>query len=1078
MNIYLPIKKKIKIVFLLCLIFAKLQSIGQTIDIAGQVVNEKNEIVPFATITIKGTKHVVTADNEGKFKLTQVQEQLKLIISSTGYETQEYTVLKKVSFLLIKLNLLSQELQEVKVVSNGLQDIPKERITGSFTKIDENTINQQTGTNILKRLDGVSSGLMFNIGKTNNNPQNKTNIAIRGLSTINGALDPLIVLDGFIYEGNIDNINPNDVASITLLKDATATSIWGARAGNGVIVITSKKGKFNQRATISINSNVIVSEKPDLFYLKQMSSEDYIDVEQFLFNKGYFNSRINSNWQALTPAVQVFLNKRNGRITSMDSANQINALKDVDSRNQYNKYIYRKAVTQQYSISLRGGGERFSYGLSVNHDYIIGELYNKNRKLNVKLDNSFNPLKNLRIDLSFYYTNSNSTSGRSGYNNISPGGRQIPYLSLADKNGNPLPVSTIYRDSYIDTAGSGKLLDWRFYPLDDYKYLKNSVNLQEIFSSLGMNYKLFRFLDIDLKYQYQNQLSQNEQMSYMESFYTRNLINTFSQLDRSTGLVTYRVPLGAIRTLGNSIVESQTVRGQINFNKSSNIHRISGILGSEVRQTKSSGSNNVFYGYNEDPLIYSNVDFVTPYRTFVNGTYQTIPGALSFSNVTARFVSLYTNMSYTLKDRYIISASARKDGSNIFGANTNDRWRPLWSVGTAWNLSDENFYSLSAIPFFKVRITYGYSGNLDLSKSAVVIGRYFPTAAYTNFSFARNNTINNPDLRWEKTGQLNMAIDFSFVENILSGSVEYYIKKGTDLYGTAPYDYTTWGFTREVTRNVAEMKGKGVDVLLNTKNINKTFKWETNLLFNYNINKVTDYKSIAAQSVLPKLGGGTSITAAVGKPLYAIAAYKWGGLDRSGNPQGFVNGNKSIDYQAIFSEARTKGESGNIVYIGSSTPTLFGSLINTLSYKGVTLSFNLSFKGGYYFQKSSISYNSLINSGAGHSEYSDRWKTAGDELKTNVPSFIYPNNSNRDQFYLNSEVNVLKGDHVRLQYINISHTIKNFKNKRVDFKELQLYANAANLGIIGKANKLNLDPDYPSTLPPSKTFTVGIRAKF
>ena len=195
-------------------------------------------------------------------------------------------------------------------VSTGYEDIPKERATGSFAKINNATLNQQTGTNILKRLDGVTSGLQFTVGKSNTNPQNKTNITIRGLSTINGPLDPLIVLDGFIYEGDINNINPNDIDNVTVLKDAVATSIWGARAGNGVIVISTKKGKYNQKLQIGFTSTVIVNSKPDLDYLPQMATSDYIDVEQFLFGKGYFNTRINRKYQGLTPAVGNFLKRR------------------------------------------------------------------------------------------------------------------------------------------------------------------------------------------------------------------------------------------------------------------------------------------------------------------------------------------------------------------------------------------------------------------------------------------------------------------------------------------------------------------------------------------------------------------------------------------------------------------------------------------------------------------------------------------------------------------------------------------------------------------------------------------------
>lgn len=183
------------------------------------------------------------------------------------------------------------------------------------------------------------------------------------MSTINASTAVLVVLDGFIYEGDINNINPNDIESITILKDAAATSIWGARAGNGVIVINTKKGKFNQKLKVGLNTNVIVNERPDLNYLPQLSSADYINVEQILFNKGYFDAAISSRTQALTPAVQIFNNRRLGLITAEDSASQVNSLKDIDSRQQYQKYFLTNNVIQQYGVNISGGSSVNAFSL-------------------------------------------------------------------------------------------------------------------------------------------------------------------------------------------------------------------------------------------------------------------------------------------------------------------------------------------------------------------------------------------------------------------------------------------------------------------------------------------------------------------------------------------------------------------------------------------------------------------------------------------------------------------------------------------------------------------------------------------
>lgn len=1051
------------------------------IDIKGKVVNENGQPV-IATITVKNSKKATSSNSEGIFILKGIENNATLVITGVNIQPFEVNVNGQSDLGILKAKIKITIDENIIVKANtGYQTVKPNEINGSLVVIDSKTLNQQTGTNILKRLDGVTSGLSFNIGKTNRNPENRTGISVRGLSTINGPLDPLIVLDGFIYAGEINNINPNDVESITVLKDAAATSIWGARAGNGVIVITTKKGDFNQKMHVNVYAGAIINEKPDLYYLPQMSSADYIAVEQFLFNNGFFNSRINRKYQSLTPAVEIFLMSRNGTITSGDSAIKINALKQIDSRNEYNKHVYRSALTQQYAISMNGGSANSTYLVSVGYDKSVSELRSQFSKVNVRMENSYMPLKNFRISVGAYYTSSNSISGMPGYNSSStmPGGRQANYYLLEDDYGNPLPVATSYRSSYVDTAGNGRLFDWKYYPLQEYEHVKTKTDLQEIFTNIGAQYRINRFLEVDLKYQFQRQVSQTEKLADKESYTARDMINTFSQLDRATGIVTYVVPPGGIRTLNNIIVASNTVRGQINFNHSWKAHSISSIIGAEVREEKAQGNENTAYGYNRDPLSTGNVDFSNTYPTFITGAYRGIPGGPSFSDTKYRFMSLYGNASYTYKGKYVFSGSARNDGSNIFGVNANDKWRPLWSIGGGWTISAEPFYSSSLLKFLKLRVTYGYGGNVDLSRSALPIATYFTGSYPTNYPFARITTINNPDLRWERSGQLNLAVDFSLRKERFSGSIEYYHKKGLDLYGETPYDYTSYGATSEIIKNVACMAGNGVDINLRSKNLDQGFKWTTTYLFNYNTNKTTKYFSTSSKNGATLLGGGNTIIPLVGKPLYGIVAYKWGGLDNQGNPQGYQKGQLSIDYNAIADEANIQGLSGgNIGYIGSGSPVFFGSVINNFSFRRVSLSFNISYKFDYYFIKSAIRYSALINSGIGHSDYSKRWQNPGDEYKTNVPSFIYPASNRRDDFYVASAVNVLKADNVRLQYVNIGYTL----NKQVDpehgLRDIHFFVNISNLGILWQANKEGIDPDYPTGLRPVRAWSIGCRANF
>ncbi len=1041
-------------------------------------ITSGNDNLPVQGATIKSLHagNAVTSNAKGIFTIRVASLPDTLYITHISYHTQSIVVTRVNQPVTCNLEPVTKDLETI-TINTGYQKLKPNETTGAVTQVNNKLLNQQVGTDILKRLEAVTSGLSFTEGYGNGNTQNKTAISIRGPGTINGPLDPLIVVDNFIYDGDIRNINPNDVESITILKDAAAASIWGARAGNGVIVITTKKGRFNQKLKLEFNSTVIITQKPNLTALPEMNIAGYIDVEQFLFNKGYFSNTIAQQYKAISPAVELFLKRSNGQLSAADSATQVNALKNTDSKQLYKNYFYQQAVTQQYALNLRGGADNLAWLVSGTYDQSIDHLSAQYNKLNFRFSNTYRPVKKLLVDLSVYYTAGKSVTGKPAYNTVtSVNGRYVPYLQLTSANGTPLPVATLYRNAYTDTAGGGKLINWQYIPLEDYKYNRGITHVDEILATAGISYQLLKSLQLEVKYQFQQQRTNNEATATIQSFDTRNTINLFTQIDRSAGTVKYIVPLGDILTINNSLLLSQNLRSQFNFSKTWQQHQLTAIAGAEIRQLASTSNGARYYGYKKDPLTISNVDMVNSYPTFITGSTAVIPGSFNLSNRLNRFVSFYSNVAYSFKQRYSFSASARKDGSNIFGVNTNDKWKPLWSAGAGWQISAEEFYKFKAIPFLKLRTTYGCSGNVDLSRSALPVA-YYGVDRLTNFPTAIISTLNNPELRWEQAAQFNIGAEFQIKNQVLTGSVDWYQKKGTDLYGQTPYDYTAWGQQNTLIKNAANMKGHGVDVMLSSRNINKVFKWSTTLLYNFNTAKTTKYNDSRALTLTSLLSTGHNITPVVGKPLYAIAAYKWGGLDAAGNPQGYLNGQLSTNYSAIFSEALAKGlDNSSIYFVGSAIPTSFGSLINTFIWKQFELSVNISYKAGYYFGKPAINYSALVNNGTGNEEYSQRWQKPGDELLTNVPSFQYPVNTERDNFYSIAEINVLRGDHVRLRYINLSYNWQN-KNKP-QLLQLQFYINAANLGILWKANKYGIDPDYPASIPDPKSFAAGIKASF
>lgn len=1044
--------------------------------IHGTVKDSTGVPISAATIRALATNHVAFSKSDGSFSIETLPNDT-LVVTNTNYYTVQLAASPEMTIVLFP----DIPAMEGVTVNTGYQRIAPNRLIGSASVVDNKALNRQMSPNVLSRLEGAVPGINFNIGKRGNNvTETKTNISIRGLGTINGPLDPVIVIDNFIYEGDIENINPNDVESITVLKDASATSIYGVRGGNGVIVITTKKGRFNQKITSEFSSTVTLTDKPGLNYSKQMSSSDYIAVESFLFNKGYFENAISDPQQPLTPAVKIFQNRYLGLISAADSTRQINALIAGDLRKDLLKSVYRKALLQQYSLNLRGGSNTHAWLIGVAQNFGKSELNDPSQKTNIRIENIYRPLKYLEFTAAAYYTASTSETGAMKISTNVGSRLSVPYLSLFDDAGNALPIEIRYRKEFLDTLGQGLLKDWNYYPLENYRLYRSKMSTEDYIARTGAALRLSPWLELRADYQYQKQQVYYKKTATENSYYARDLINRFSQLNLAEHNVTLIVPEGGILSESRLNTRSQNFRSSYSVNRDWQAHNITSVGGFEIREVTSGGGGYTLYGYKNNPQSTIPVDFARSYPTLTNGMYEYIPGAPYPQTVTInRFVSLYGNLAYTYKYRYFVSGSARKDGSNIFGLAANDKWKPLWSIAGGWLLSSESFWNQSLLSQLKLRISYGTSGNVDMSRSPIPVA-FFNTNPVTGFETARITTINNPSLKWEQVDQTNIGVDFALYNKKISGTIEYYLKSGKDLYGQTPYDYTTWGYQTEIVRNVANMKGRGIDFSVNARIIDKAIQWDIQYLLSYNSSETTKYYSKNAANIFYQMGSENLITPMIGKPLYGIVAYTWAGLDAKGNPQGVLNDQPSINYSSIRNDASSKGDSSSsIKFIGSSVPTIFGALSNEFTWHKFSISFNLMYRLGYYFRKSSIQYGALINEGAGHGDYSRRWLQSGDEIKTTVPSFVYvddPNFTYRDNFYRLSEINALKGDHIRLHYVNLRYVAK--LKQSTHLSDFQFGFNVSNVGILWRANKEKLDPDYPNSIPPGRSYSFSVKAFF
>lgn len=1057
-----------KIIPILLIVIWSNQLFAQQRSITGHVVSEKDgSPLQGASISFKETV-IAVSDYEGFFQFNSNDNIQELKITNLGYKPYKLKLEHgKWNNYLIPMEEEIHTLADV-IVSSGYQQIPKDRSTGSFEKINKELFERVVTPNILMRLDGIASGLYYS--KVNG----KDGINIRGLSTITGNTQPLIVLDNFPYEGDIKNINVNDIESITLLKDAAAASIWGARSANGVIVITSKKARLKQPLSVNFNTSVSIQGKPQLMKeTRLLETVDQVSVERFLFEKGFYNSHLSNNTSRplVSPVVEILNQLKYGIIDETVANEKLSALSSIDVRNEYLKHLYRKGVKQQYYVSLLNAGSNFSNSFSVGFDRDISSaIGNVSNRFSLRNGTDIRINDRLDVQLEIRYS-----FGKDKLNFIDPSSdaKIYRYTRFTDVNGIPAAIDKDYRSSYLDTAGKGLLLDWKYRPLDELKYADNRLNSNDLLLRFGVNYRFNKTLGLSLNGQAEKSDEINRKYYSLNTYYARNLVNRYSQVEDEK--VKHIVPLGGILDVNNVQLNSWAARVQLTYDKAwSRGGEVNMIVGGEARETVSSSEAYRTYGFNDDNLNFSSMDYLNRYPVYGNlSSPSLIPGGpANFTAYTNRLVSLYLNAGYLLKKRYSVSVSARKDASNLFGVTANNRWSPFWSVGSAWDIFKENFFKVPSVSYLKLRLTYGFNGNINNNVAGIpTIALLSGSSQITGLPGASVRNLANRDLRWERSGILNTGVDFAIFNNKINGSVEFYKKRSIDLISPTSVDETSGISLMQM--NVANLSTTGWDLTLEFLPVNKKVQWKSRVLFSHVKNIVTKYFNESANKS-SFINFGNRITPREGEDPYALTSYRFAGLDSVGDPIGYFQGVGSKNYSSII---RTPTWDDLVIH-GSSRPVWFGNFINSITWRNFTVSANISFKLGYYFRRYSIDYSSLFSQGIGHIDYYSRWQKPGDEFRTSVPSLIYPVNNNRETYYKNSETTVSKADNIRIQDISISYAFPAGKASIGVLKEMRIYCYVTNLGILWASNRYGLDPDFGITVPPPFILSLGLRKAF
>ena len=1052
------------------------------LTVNGLVVDENRKALDLATIQIKNDfRQGTQSDQQGRWQLKNVPKDAVLVISYSGMKTVERPITGPDT---IRVQLIGNMMENIVVQpTNGYQPLPRENATVSTNLIDSAQLSQHIMPNVTDVIENSGPGVLSLHGvQTSNGNFTPSPIQIRGLSTFLANSAPLVVLNNFPYDGNINNINPNEIESITILKDAAAAAIWGARAGNGVIVIVMKKAG-NGAPRLVYQSTVGVRARPNLRNIPSISSGDFLDVEKQLFDAGYFAYLDDpQNYIPAPPGVLLLQEAKQGSISPAAAEWQRAALRKQDVRDDMSKYLYRNSVNQQHLLQLSGSGTGSHYYFSADYDHDISNVAaTQYRRLTLRSQNSFQLSRRLQIEAGVNYAETDNKNGDNiQYSYQSPlrNNSIYPYAKLADGQGHALPLSLDYSSNYLQQARAAGFADWRFKPLSELAAEVNKVKTRDYLLTTAIKYMIRRPLMLEIRYQFEDQMTTGNDNHSDSSYYTRNLRNSVGAVDPVTGTVNYPFAAGGIYDVNSQEIVSHQGRIQLDYNRKwRKQHALQAIAGYEIRSIETTGNGNRYYGYDpENSAVSPIIDYTRTYLQYLTNAPRMIPVPQAISRLADHFISWYGTAAYSYRNRYHLSGSIRRDEANLFGVATNEKGVPLWSAGVAWQADQEKWYPINKwLPLLKFRATYGEGGNIARLASAYTTTFVFAGGVSgSTYPMQAIQSPPNKNLRWERVGQLNFGIDFALPKNIVTGTIDYYQKHARDLLAQTVAD-PTLGLTQSpgipgtYYGNTGGLNGHGIDLQLDIHVLDSgLFRWRTNLYLSYSASKVEQYLNPVGLGNLYR--DQTAINPVKGRPLYSLYSFKNAGLDpQTGAFRGVYQGKMSTDYDAIYNNTPL----ADMQFSGPAQPTYFGSMRNSFALGSLSVSLLVSFQAGHYYRQPATNQSYLALNWRGYSDFANRWQHPGDEQRTNVPAFHYPIDGLQDLAYVYSSSLVKKADEIRWDELTIGYEFDKQKQKRLPFQHVRIYGTAMGMGLLWAANT-STDPYFINAPKDRPRYSLGL----
>lgn len=1020
---------------------------AQSRTVTGKVTDKNGVPLPGVSVTIKNASTGTQTNDDGTFSLTVPNAARTLLFSFVGYNPQDVSIGRSNT---LNVTLVNEEkkLDEVVVVAYGTQR--KREVTGSVAVVDEKAIRRQQVTSVGQALQGTAAGVMVvnNSGQPGENPQ----IRIRGIASLNASAEPLLVLDGIPFDGNLNMINPNDIENFSVLKDGTATALYGSRAAAGVILINTKRGKKGAAPAIALSSTFGVASRA-------LPEYPFINSQQMF----------ELSWEALRNLYQDAGNIANPAQKATDDLvseikyNPYNIAKPVGTdgklvagatplwNTDWTKELTRtNAMRKDVNLSVTGGGDQSRYFLSA------GYLSQDGYVITSKFD---------RVNARFNYTNNLSDWLEVGARTSLVFSRQN-YPDQAGTNfENTIQyirtMSSIY-PVYKRGENGEELKDANGNPIYDFGNPDQSRTVNVNRNSLQpSNLVATTLTNTEDRRRYLTNLNTYAELKLMKGLRFRT---SFGIDKYFYELLSYQTPdygigqnVGGRSTRQNDITTSWTWNNMLNYTHSFGDHTLDVMASTEA------------YKYDFRTLAGQKVGFPFSGLTEFNSAATT--EGLNSATTTETLNSYLGRLKYDYKGKYFAELTVRWDGSSRFAADR--QWGFFPAVGVSWLISEEEFLRKAEfINFLKLRASYGQVGNNRLAS-------YFPylstfSGGFDNLSNPGIylNQLGNEAIRWEKQGNLDVGIDFGIWKNRISGNIDYFRKESIDLLFSRPLVFS--GGIPSVNDNIGTVINSGIEFSLNVRIISsKNFEWNSVANASFVMNKVTK---------LPQ----TKILAGayqreVGKSFYDFFMPEWAGVDAAtGAPQWYADELDASNNPTGKKKIVNTYAEATRYYVGNALPKVTGGWTNSFNYKKFDLSILINFAlGGKTYDGEYSGLMHGFNASMGdqlHTDILNRWQKAGDI--TDVPRL----DINNSDIVQTSTRYLFNGDYVRLRNITLGFTFNPDKTAKI-IKNARFYVQADNIGTWSKLKK-GADPETNvdgQSRPQSSVFKIisgGIEINF